>query len=115
MIDVYAAEHVFFYNQPVDLRKSFCGLYAIAQNHIKQSPLNGDLFIFLNKSRTTLKALQFDGTGICVFSKKLTKGRFPNIFEQDTGIAPTITPQQLEAIIHGKRLSFFQTYHRNVA
>ena len=115
MINLNAATRVFFYNKPVDLRKSYCGLYAIAQYQIKQSPLNGDLFIFLNKNRTTLKALQFDGTGICIFSKKLSRGRFPNIFEHDAGAAPTITPQQLQDIIHGKRPSFFLQYRGKAA
>jgi transposase len=49
--------------EPVDLRKSFNGLYAIARNELDEIPEDGALFIFSNRSRTRIKVLCFDGTG----------------------------------------------------
>lgn len=62
--------------QPVDLRKSFHGLYAIADQQLKASPKNGGLFVFSNRTRTRVKVLCFDGTGCWVSTKRLEKGTF---------------------------------------
>ena len=115
MIDIHAAQRIFFYNQPADLRKGFAGLYAIAQHQLHKNPLHGDLFIFLNRRRTTLKALQWDGTGLCLFAKRLARGRFPNIWDEHAGMAPTLSPAQLAAFIRGENLSIFQERYRPVA
>ncbi len=115
MIDVHAARRIFFYNQPADLRKGFAGLYAMAQYQLKQNPLHGDLFVFINRRRTTLKALQWDGTGLCLFSKRLARGRFPNIWEHNAGIGPTLTTEQLANLLRGQPLSVFQQQYRPVA
>ena len=66
MIDVYSAKRIWLYSQPADLRKGFGGLYAIANNTLGVDPMDGDIFIFLNRRRTLLKALRWDGTGLCL-------------------------------------------------
>jgi hypothetical protein len=60
MIDLTRAR-LFLYTQPADLRKGFSGLYAIARTHIAD-PVDGDIFLFVNRRRTLLKALHWDGT-----------------------------------------------------
>lgn len=62
--------------EPVDLRKSFNGLYAIARNELGEVPENGALFIFSNRTRTRIKVLCFDGTGCWVSVKRLEEGTF---------------------------------------
>jgi len=49
--------------EPVDLRKSFNGLYAIASSELGEIPEKGALFIFANRTKTRIKVLCFDGTG----------------------------------------------------
>ena len=60
---------------PVDLRKSFHGLYAAAQQ-LKETPEKGALFVFGNRVHNRVKVLCFDGTGCWVSTKRLEKGTF---------------------------------------
>lgn len=59
-----------------DLRKGFDGLSALALSVVGHDTSTGHLFLFLNRSRTQLRALFWDGTGLCVFSKRLASGTF---------------------------------------
>lgn len=67
---------VHLYGQPVDMRKSFDGLYALTRQELKQDPLSGELFAFINRRATQLKVLYFDRSGFCLWSKRLESGRF---------------------------------------
>jgi len=62
--------------EPVDMRKQFNGLWALAQNHLGENPREGALFVFTNKRRNRLKILYYDGTGPWIFAKRLEKGGF---------------------------------------
>lgn len=67
---------VWLYGEPVDMRKSFDGLYALARHGLKQDPLGGALFAFVNRRGTQIKVLYFDRSGWCVWAKRLEAGRF---------------------------------------
>ncbi len=62
--------------EPVDMRKSFNGLFAIVKNHLGRNPIDGAVYLFANKRRTLVKMLYWDGTGIWILSKRLEKGAF---------------------------------------
>ncbi len=62
--------------EPVDLRKSFNGLYTIASSELEEIPENGALFVFSNRTRTRIKVLCFDGSGCWVSVKRLEQGTF---------------------------------------
>lgn len=66
---------VFLYGEPVSMRLSFDGLYALARHRMQQDPLSGHLFAFINRRRTQIKVLYFDRTGWCVWAKRLEQGR----------------------------------------
>ena len=67
---------VYLYGRPVDMRKSYDGLYALARQGLQQDPLNGQLFAFINRRATQIKVLYFDRSGWCVWAKRLEAGRF---------------------------------------
>ena len=67
---------VHLYGRPVDMRKSFDGLYALTRNGLQQDPLSGQLFVFINRRATQMKVLYWDRTGFCVWAKRLEAGRF---------------------------------------
>ena len=66
---------VFLFGEPVSMRLSFDGLYALARHRMQQDPLSGHLFAFINRRATQIKVLYFDRTGLCVWSKRLEQGR----------------------------------------
>ncbi len=58
------------------MRKHYDGLYALVVSEMKADPLSGDLFLFTNRRRTRAKVLLWDGTGLCLYQKRLERGRF---------------------------------------
>lgn len=74
---------VWLYRRPTDMRKSFAGLSALAKNVLREDPLSGALFCFVNRRCTLMKCLYFAGDGYCVWSKKLERGRFQIRFDGD--------------------------------
>lgn len=68
---------VYLYGQPVDMRRSYDGLYALAKNAMGLDPLSGHLFAFINRRGTQIKILYFDRSGLCLWGKRLeAPGRF---------------------------------------
>lgn len=76
MLSFSSAVRIYLAVEPVDMRKSFDGLYAVASGRLKENPLDGGLFVFSNKRRNRLKILFWDGTGLWVLAKRLEKGAF---------------------------------------
>jgi len=67
---------IFVASRPVDLRRSFDGLAALAREKLELDPWSGHLFVFRNRSGDRVKILYWDRTGFCVWYKRLEKGRF---------------------------------------
>ena len=67
---------VFACKVPTDMRGSFDSLYIRVKNIIGQDPNSGHMFLFVNKNRTRVKVLYYDGTGFVIIAKRLDKGRF---------------------------------------
>lgn len=59
-----------------DLRRGFTGLSALVQTKLEQTPFSGHVFVFRGRRGDLIKVLWFDGDGLCLFSKRLEKGRF---------------------------------------
>jgi len=76
MFGLGAATKIYIAIGAVDMRKGFEGLHGLVRDHLGQDPLSGHLFLFSNRTRTRLKALVWDGSGLWVCAKRLEKGRF---------------------------------------
>lgn len=104
------AVRVWAYPRPVDLRNGFNGLYGLVQSGLKRDVLDGDLFLFVSQTRKRCKVLLWDGTGLCIFQKRLEKGCFAKIWPED-GQPVRLTVSELALFIEGcalvgrKRLS----------
>ena len=79
MIGLNRRTRVFLCKEPTDMRGSFDSLFFKVRDHLKEDPFSGHLFVFLNKRRTTCKALLYDGTGIIIIAKRLEKSLFSAI------------------------------------
>lgn len=62
--------------QPCDMRRGYDGLHAEVRRRCAEDPLSGHLFIFVGRTRNRLKILFFADGGLCLFCKRLEKGRF---------------------------------------
>lgn len=71
-----AGVEIYLAVEPIDLRAGFNRLSGIALERLGYDPRGGALFVFVGKRRTALKVLYYDGTGVCLFYKRLDKGRF---------------------------------------
>ncbi|MDA0349445.1 MAG: IS66 family insertion sequence element accessory protein TnpB [Verrucomicrobia bacterium] len=76
MLSFPGSVKIFLAVEPVDMRKSFNGLYSVATERLKENPVEGGLFVFCNKRRNRLKILLWDGNGLWVLAKRLEKGGF---------------------------------------
>ena len=99
MLSLSPATRVFVALAPVDMRKSFNGLYTYAQAVLQQSPTSGHLFVFTNKLRNRLKILFWDGSGLWVCAKRLEKGTFA--WPKGDGSSYSLRPEELQLLIHG--------------
>lgn len=87
-----------------DLRKGFDGLSALALAVVGHDPGAGHLFLFLNRSRTQLRVLFWDGTGLCVFSKRLASGTFELPMADESARSVEIDAETLSMILAGIEL-----------
>jgi transposase len=76
VIQVAPGTRVYLACRPVDMRRGFDGLAAEVANVLRQDPYSGHVFIFRSKRGDYLKMLHWDGSGLCLFAKRLEKGRF---------------------------------------
>ena len=82
-----------------DMRKSFDGLSALTRSVIGLDPMTGHLFVFCNRSRNRVKVLLWDGSGFCIYHKRLARGSFAfPISEQSSR---ELRPAELSALLAG--------------
>ena len=91
---------VYAYPEPVDLRKGYDGLFGLVKQGLGRDPMSGDLFLFVNARRKGCKVLVWDGTGLCIFQKRLERGRFASPWRDD-GEVVRFTSSELALFIEG--------------
>ena len=82
-----------------DMRRGFDGLAAAVQERMAQDPFCGHLFVFRGRRGDLLKVLWWDGQGLCLFAKRLEKGRF--VWPSPADGKVVITPAQLGMLHEG--------------
>ena len=104
MIPVPSGVQVWLATGHTDMRKGFDGLALLVQETLKRNPHNGRLFVFRGRRGALIKVLWHDGQGMCLFAKRLERGRFiwPSTNASD-GVdrTVTITSAQLGYLLEG--------------
>ena len=106
MIGLPRGVSVYAFDAPCDMRKSFDTLTALVTEHMKHDVLAGDLYLFVSRDRRRAKVLYFDGTGMCLFAKRLEKGQFTATWKRAKsagGLAMTLS--ELSLFIEGSELA----------
>ena len=99
MISIAPGTKVYLACRPVSMRYGFDGLAAQVKQVLDADPFAGHVFIFRSKRADYLKILHYDGSGLCLFAKRLERGRF--VWPVTKGEAVTVTPAQLGYLLEG--------------
>ena len=99
MIPVPASTRVWLAAGVTDMRKGFNGLAALAEKVLAQDPYSGHLLVFRGRRGDLLKVLWADRDGLCLFAKRLERGRF--VWPQAASGAVHLTPAQLAMLLEG--------------
>jgi transposase len=76
MLSIPPAVSIFLHTEPTDLRKGFDGLSGLVRQQFQRDPLDGSLFLFVNRRRDRLKILHWDGGGFWLYYRLLEAGTF---------------------------------------
>lgn len=96
---------VYAYRLPTDMRKSFNTLTALVVEGLGRDVMSGDLFLFVGRTRQLAKVIFWDGTGLCLFSKRLAKGRFAAPWAQPGDRPIMLTTTELAILLEGNELA----------
>lgn len=88
--------------EPIDLRWGFDRLCGVVSDRIGRRPRSGAVFAFFGRRRQAMKVFYFDGTGLCVFYKRLDKGtfKFPLSADGKSGTV-VLTERELDDLFAG--------------
>ena len=76
MLTLPASVRIYVAGEAVDLRRGFDGLAAATRSLIREDPVTGHLFVFLNRRKNRIKLLVWDRTGYLLLYKRLERGTF---------------------------------------
>jgi len=97
MIGLPAGTRIWIAAGVTDLRRGFTGLSGMVQTALKENPFSGHVFVFRGRRGDLIKMLWWDGDGLCLFAKRLERGRF--IWPQVTSGTVALTPAQLSMLL----------------
>jgi transposase len=99
MIALPAGTRVWLAAGVTDMRKGMDGLAALAQTALAEDPFSGHIFVFRGRRGDLVKLLWFDGDGLCLFAKRLERGRF--VWPQAISGTVALSPAQLSMLLEG--------------
>jgi transposase len=99
MIPMPAGVRVWLATGHTDMRKGFDGLALIVQETLRRDPHSGHLFVFRGRRGDLIKCLWHDGQGLCLFAKRLERGRF--LWPSTADGTVTISTAQLGYLLEG--------------
>ncbi len=99
MIELRAGTRIWLAAGVTDMRRGFHGLSAKVQTVLEHQPYSGHVFVFRGRRGDLIKVLWFDGDGLCLFAKRLERGRF--VWPQAQEGAVSLSRAQLSMLLEG--------------
>jgi transposase len=99
MIGLPSGTRVWLAAGATDMRKGFDGLSAVVQTVLRHDPFSGHVFAFRGRRGDLLKLLWWDGDGLCLYAKRLERGRF--VWPRTEAGLAVLTPAQLSMLLEG--------------
>jgi transposase len=92
-------QRVWLCTTATDMRKSYNGLSAMVKRELGDNPLSGAMFVFVNRKKTQMKILYFDGDGYAVWCKRLEQGMFA--IPDTLSIKKPLSFGELQCLLYG--------------
>ena len=92
---------IYAFSAPVDMRKGFDGLAALVREQMGHDPTDGGLYLFVSRNRIRAKVLVWDGTGLCLYAKRLEEGRFAPLWGREEGGETLLSMSELALYLEG--------------
>jgi transposase len=99
MIGLPAGTRIWLAAGVTDMRKGFDGLAALVQTQLHEDAFAGHVFVFRGRRGDRVKLLWWSGDGLCLFAKRLERGRF--VWPQATSGTVSLTAAQLSMLLEG--------------
>lgn len=99
MLSLLPNTRVYLATEAVDMRRSFDGLSALVLDVLSEDPLSGHLFVFSNRVGDKIKVLYYDGQGLCLWYKRLERGRFRLPISDESGLE--LSARELSLLLDG--------------
>lgn len=93
------------YRKPVKMNLSFDGLAALVRKELNRDIIHGDVYIFLNKQRSTIKIYVYENKGFSVFHRRLDEGSFQLPLIASDHLSYKMTVEQMEHMLSGVTLT----------
>ena len=105
MLHLSPSCNYYLYSGHADMRKSFDGLCGIIKSEMALNALGGSVFIFMNRRRTQVKLLLWEGDGFSIYYKRLEKGTFELPATNNQLASIVLDARQLQFILQGVSLT----------
>ena len=99
MIGLPAVTRVWLAAGATDMRKGFDGLAMLVQTTLRRDPFSGHVFVFRGRRGDLIKVLWWSGDGLCLFAKRLERGRF--VWPRTEQGVAVLTAAQLSMLLEG--------------
>ena len=99
VIELRTGTRIWIAEGVTDMRRGFPGLSAQVQTVLQQQPFSGHVFVFRGRRGDTINILWFDGDGLCLFAKRLKRGRF--VWPQAKEGTVALNRAQLSMLLEG--------------
>lgn len=103
MFSLGASHTYYLYHAACDMRKSFDALSGLVRNELSRDPANGEVFVFINRRKNSIKLLHWERGGFVLYYKRLEQGTFtlPKLCPQSTSSGTSLSWPELVLMIEG--------------